>query len=475
MSHTDPAPRPPAFDARALREIPDAVMAKYDVPGPRYTSYPTAPVWDDAFDQADHERALRCSADSGGPLSVYVHLPFCESLCIYCGCNVIITKRRELADVYVERLIREIRHTAELCGAADRETVQVAWGGGTPTYLLPDQVERLMGEIALAFPLAAGAEVGIEVDPRVTSREHVAAIARAGFNRISMGIQDFDPVVQEEIHRVQPYELTRDLIGWCRDDGLESVNVDLVYGLPFQTADKFDKTIDLVQTLAPDRISAFSYAHVPWLKPQQRKFKDETLPRGPEKFEIFTRLVERMTGAGYAFIGMDHFARPGNELAVAQDTGALWRNFQGFTTKSGTDLVGMGVTSIASFDDAFAQNVKELTDWNTHVDAGSLPTHRGMWLSDDDRIRRDVIQDIMCRYRFDPDCFGRAHGIDARAYFTNEIAGFAELERDGMLVTDGAQGFELTSRGRLFVRNVCMTFDAHLDPSSDKPVFSRTV
>ena len=466
---------PPAFDPRALREIPAEIMRRYDVPGPRYTSYPTAPVWDDAFGEADHERALRQSAAGGRPLSVYVHLPFCESLCIYCGCNVIITRRRERADAYVERLVREIRHSAALCGAAERRTVQVAWGGGTPTYLAPDQIERLMHEIAAAFPLAADAEIGIEVDPRVTTREHVAAIARAGFNRISMGIQDFDPRVQEEIHRVQPYELTRDLIAWCRDDGLASVNVDLVYGLPHQSPDQFDRTIALVKTLEPDRISAFSYAHVPWLKPQQRKFKDEWLPKAPVKFEIFTRLVEQMTADGYAFIGMDHFAKPGNELALAQDSGALWRNFQGFTTKAGTDLVGLGVTSIGSFEDAFAQNVKELDAWNARIDGSRLPTHRGMWLDDDDRIRRDVIQDVMCRYRFEPDAIAARHGIDAQRYFAREIAGLPALEADGMLVTDGRGGFELTSRGRVFVRNVCMTFDAHLDPHADKPVFSRTV
>ncbi len=465
----------PTFDPRAMREIPANVMQRYDIAGPRYTSYPTAPVWDDDFSEADHIRALRASATSGRPLSVYVHLPFCESLCIYCGCNVVITKRREQATAYLDRLEEEILRTADLCGAPHRKAVQVAWGGGTPTYLPPDQIERLMALLAESFPLTADAEIAIEVDPRVTTREHVAAIARAGFNRISMGIQDFDPAVQEEIHRVQPYELTRDLIAWCREDGIDSVNVDLVYGLPLQTADKFEKTIELVQTLSPDRISAFSYAHVPWLKPQQKKFKEADLPRGPEKFEIFTRLVERMTDAGYEFIGMDHFAKPDNELAIALRTGALWRNFQGFTTKSGTDLVGLGVTSIGSFDDAFTQNVKDLPDWNARLDAGRLATHRGMWLSDDDRIRRDVIQDIMCRYRFEPAVTSKQHGIDARAYFAAEIAGLPALEADGMLVQDGRGGFELTSRGRLFVRNVCMVFDAHLDPNAESPVFSRTV
>ncbi len=465
----------PTFDPRALREIPADLMARYDVAGPRYTSYPTAPVWTDGFGPADHARALEASAASGRPLSVYVHLPFCESLCIYCGCNVVITKRREIAGAYVERVEREIAAVAARAGADRRLTAQVAWGGGTPTYLAPDQIERLMACIRTHFPLAPDAEVGIEVDPRVTTREHVAAIARAGFNRISMGIQDFDEAVQVEIHRVQPYALTRDLVGWCRDAGLESVNVDLVYGLPLQTADRFGATIDRVLDLAPDRVSAFSYAHVPWLKPQQRKFDEKTLPRGAEKFEIFTRLVERLTDADYELIGMDHFARPGNELAEALRTGALWRNFQGFTTKAGTDLVGLGVTSISSFDDAFAQNAKELDDWSGDVDAGRLPTRKGLWLTPDDRMRRDVIQDVMCRYRFDPARVAAAHGIDPEQEFGALAPRLAELEDDGMLLREGELGFVLTSRGRLFVRNVCMLFDAHLDPHAERPLFSRTV
>ncbi len=466
---------PPAFDPAELGRIPAELLARYDVAGPRYTSYPTAPIWTDSFGADDYERALSKSAADGRPLSLYVHIPFCESLCVYCGCSVVITKQRERATAYVEHVEREIVRIAELAGAAGREAVQVAWGGGTPTYLPPDLIERLLDSIRTHFPVADGAEVGIEVDPRVTTREHVEAIGRAGFNRISMGIQDFDPAVQEEIHRVQPYELTRDLIAWCREAGLASVNVDLVYGLPLQTLAGFDDTITQVLTLEPDRVSAFSYAHVPWLKPAQSKFRPATIPVGPEKFAIFVRLVERLTDAGYDFIGYDHFARPGNELSEAQQTGALWRNFQGFTTKSGTDLIGLGVTSIGSFDDAFVQCDKDLGAWSATVRDGGLPAKRGMWLSDDDRIRRDVIQDVMCRYRFDPAAIAARTGIDPLTYFADALDGIAPLEADGMLVREPGGGFALTSRGRVFVRNVCMLFDAHLDPDAERPVFSRTV
>lgn len=465
---------PPSFDAAELRRIPTDVLARHDVPGPRYTSYPTAPVWTDAFGEAEHEAALRRSAASGRPLSVYVHLPFCEALCIYCGCSVVITKRRERAAHYLEHLDRELDRVAELAGAAGRETVQVAWGGGTPTYLAPDQIEWLLGRIRERFPLADDAEVAIEVDPRVTTHEHVQAIARAGFNRISMGIQDFDPDVQREIHRVQPYELTRDLIAWCREAGLQSVNVDLVYGLPLQSLDGFRRTLDQVATLRPDRVSAFSYAHVPWLKPAQNAFREETLPRGRDKFELFLALVDDLTGRGYEFVGMDHFALPDNELAVAQRRGGLWRNFQGFTTRRGTDLVGLGMTSISSFDDAFAQNRKDLAGYLAAAHDRGLATLRGRELTAEDRLRRDVIDAWMCRYRLIPAEIEAAHGIDFETHFADALARLEPLLADGMIrrIEDG---YELTSAGRVFVRNVCMAFDEHLSRDPAERRFSRTL
>jgi oxygen-independent coproporphyrinogen-3 oxidase len=463
---------PPTFDPGALARIPPDVLARFDVPGPRYTSYPTAPAWRD-FAPAEHRAALERSAASGRPLSIYVHLPFCESLCIYCGCNVVITKRHDRAAHYLEHLFREIDLVAGLAGASRRTTVQVAWGGGTPTFLAPEQVESLMGRIRERFPLDPDAEVGIEVDPRVTTREHVRSIVRSGFNRISMGVQDFDPEVQEEIHRVQSFELTKGLVDSCREEGLRSVNLDLVYGLPKQRVERFDATIDLVRRIDPDRISAFSYAHVPWLKPQQRKFRAEDLPTGPQKFAIFTRLVERLCAAGYHFVGMDHFAKPENELAVAQATGGLWRNFQGFTTKRGTDVIGLGVTSISSFEDAFAQNAKDLPEWAGAVCRGDLPTHKGMVLTADDRLRREVIQRIMCTYRLDFAATEREFGIRFDEAFPGVRERLRTAAADGAIDLDD-RGFALTSWGRVFVRNVCMAFDAYLG-KSEKPMFSRTV
>ena len=466
--------RPPAFDPASLRRIPAETLGRYDVPGPRYTSYPTAPSWVDTFGEADYRKALAASAKSKRPLSVYVHIPFCESLCTYCGCSVVITRREDKPKQYLADLAHEIDRVAELVKADQRETVQIAWGGGTPTHLTPAQIEQLMAHLRSRFPLAADAEIGIEVDPRVTTRDHVKAIVRAGFNRISMGLQDFDPVVQKEIHRVQPFELTRDFIRWCREEGLKSVNVDLVYGLPLQTLKGFDKTIGLVvDRLKPDRVSAFSYAHVPWLKPAQKKFDEATILHGREKFAIFTRLMERMTDAGYEFVGMDHFARPDNELAVAQREGRLWRNFQGFTTKSGTDLVGLGVTSIGQVAGAFAQNEKNLIGWGARVRSTGLSTTKGLWISDDDKIRARIIHQIMCGYRLAKSEIEREFDIDFDVRYGDALARLGPLAADGMIELND-DGFELTSWGRVFVRNVCMLFDAHL-PQPGQRAFSRTL
>jgi oxygen-independent coproporphyrinogen-3 oxidase len=467
--------KPPVFDPSALRRLPAETLRRHDVPGPRYTSYPTAPSWRGDFGPQDYGRALEISAATSRPLSVYVHIPFCEALCTYCGCNVVITKRRDRAQDYVADVVREIDRVASLVGAVRRETSQVAWGGGTPTYLSPDQIESLMAHLASRFPLAReDAEVAIEVDPRVTTREHVDAIVRAGFNRISMGIQDFDPLVQERIHRVQSFETTRDLVVLCREAGLRSINVDLVYGLPLQTLAGFEKTIDLViDELRPDRVSAFSYAHVPWLKPAQASFDEATIPRGETKFAIFTRLVERMTDAGYELVGMDHFARPDNELAVAQREGKLWRNFQGFTTKAGTDLVGLGVTSIGQVGGAYAQNEKEIPDYSEAVREGRLATTKGLWLTEDDLLRQRIIHQLMCRYLLSKSEIEREFGIDFDVRFAKEMAAVAPLERDG-LIEPSEDGFALTSFGRVFVRNVCMVFDAHL-PETGKRAYSRTI
>jgi oxygen-independent coproporphyrinogen-3 oxidase len=333
-------------DQFEIAQITDATLEKYNRPGPRYTSYPTAPVWKDDFGPDDLESFYACAEKDATPLSLYMHIPFCESLCLFCACNVSIQKNKNVAIPYLEALKREIEHVSQRV-SKNRPVIQFHWGGGTPTYLTPAQMEDLFGHARHRFSFAPDAEIGIEIDPRVTNRAHLESLRRLGFNRLSMGIQDFQPKVQETIHRVQPYEMTRDLIVAARDLGFESLNVDLIYGLPYQTAESFKDTIDKTLTLAPDRVAMFSYAHVPWLKKQQGSFADH-LPEGMEKFRIFRAGLERFLGAGYLYIGMDHFARPGDELAVAQKNRTLHRNFQGYTTKAGADLYGMGVSAISS-------------------------------------------------------------------------------------------------------------------------------
>ena len=316
------------------------------------------------------------------PLSLYMHIPFCESLCLFCACNVSIQKDKRVAIPYLDALKREIEHVSQRV-SKNRPVIQFHWGGGTPTYLTPAQMEDLFGYARERFSFAPDAEIGIEIDPRVTNRAHLESLRRLGFNRLSMGIQDFQPKVQETIHRVQPYELTRDLIVAARELGFESLNVDLIYGLPYQTAESFKDTIDKTLTLAPDRVAMFSYAHVPWLKKQQGSFA-EHLPEGMEKFRIFRAGLERFLGAGYLYIGMDHFARPGDELAVAQKNRTLHRNFQGYTTKAGADLYGMGVSAISSIGAAYAQNRREVPAYQETVGTRGIATMRGYRLSQDD-------------------------------------------------------------------------------------------
>src|SRR5271154_4224002 len=326
--------------------VSEYLLEKYNRPGPRHTSYPTAPVWKDDFGPSDLEESYARAESLATPLSLYMHLPFCESLCLFCACNVSIQKDKSVAVPYLSALKREIEHVAGMV-SKKRPVIQFHWGGGTPTYLTPAQMEDLFGHAHERFAFAPDAEIGIEVDPRVTSRAHLESLRRLGFNRLSMGIQDFQPKVQETIRRVQPYEMTRDLIVASRELGFESLSVDLIYGLPYQKAASFPATIDQVLTLAPDRVAMFSYAHVPWLKKQQGAFQAH-LPEDREKFQIFRAGLERFLGGGYLYIGMDHFSRPGDELAIAQQNRTLHRNFQGYTTKAGADLYGMGVSAISS-------------------------------------------------------------------------------------------------------------------------------
>src|SRR5499427_8138115 len=385
---------PTIHQMRDELRVGEEFLAKYNRPGPRYTSYPTAPVWNDTFGPADLENVFAEAETAKTPVSLYMHIPFCESLCLFCACNVVIQKNKAVAPPYLDVLKRETERISRSI-SKDRPVVQFHWGGGTPTYLSPEQIEDLFAFTREHFRFAPDSEIGIEVDPRVTSRAHLEMLRKLGFNRLSMGIQDFHPEVQKAIHRIQPYEVTRDLVAAARELGFDSINVDLIYGLPHQDPARFAATVDQIISLNPDRIALFSYAHVPWLKKQQGAFA-KVLPEGMQKFEIFRTGLFRFVEAGYHYIGMDHFARPGDELATSQANRTLHRNFQGYTTKAGADLYGMGVTAISGFRNAYAQNHRDLVNWEKSVHNRGLATMRGYHLSEDDHVRRAVLSRLLC-------------------------------------------------------------------------------
>ncbi len=379
------------------RAVSLELLHRYNVPGPRYTSYPTAPTWKEDFGPATYEAVLResAAAPSPAPLSLYVHLPFCESLCYFCACTVVITGSNHSAEeTYLATLEREIDWVAERVGPA-RRVIQLHWGGGTPTYFTPERMARLGRKLRERFFFAEDAEIGVEVDPRVTRPDHLQTLERLGFNRLSMGVQDFDPRVQQAVDRIQPFEDTRRLVEAARHLGFSSINMDLIYGLPFQTPETFSATIDSVLEIGPDRLAVYSYANVPWLKKHQ-KLLEQHLPEERTKFEIFRTALERFTAAGFEYIGMDHFARPEDELSRARQNRTLHRNFQGYTTKAGTDLIGLGMSAIGSIGNAYVQNARELPVYRAAVDSEGAASFRGFRLSQDDRIRRTVIGNLLC-------------------------------------------------------------------------------
>jgi oxygen-independent coproporphyrinogen-3 oxidase len=456
-------------------DISPAIIDKYNQPGPRYTSYPTAPEWDDTFGAPELQQAFREAnrKPQPAPLSLYFHLPFCQALCLFCGCNTVITKNREVTTAYLEHLKKEIA----VVGAnvdATRQVEQLHWGGGTPTFLSPDEIVNLYCAIWNQFTFADDAEIGIEIDPRATSVEHCRVLANLGFNRISMGIQDFNPLVQQTVHRVQPYDMTRRLFDTCRELGFASINVDLIYGLPHQTLESFSDTVDKIIDMNPDRIAVFSYAHVPWLKKQQGSFAKH-LPQGLEKFHIFHRAIDKLTDAGYRYIGMDHFARPDDELCRAQDERTLHRNFQGYTTKANCDLYGLGVSSISGLEDVYAQNWRDLPSYYSAIDRGEWPTMRGLRVTAEDKLRRSLINRLLCHcvvYKAEVE---GEFGIDFDRHFAAELARLGELERDGLVKLEGDR-IEIAALGRIFIRNVAMVFDAYLNKEAvQQKVFSRTL
>lgn len=454
------------------------LLRKYDRPGPRYTSYPTAVEFTPAFDEAAYRARLADAARrSADPLSLYVHLPFCESRCSFCGCIVIITKKRDVAARYLDYLHREIAMLATALGER-RRVVQYHWGGGTPTYLTPAQMQRLHEAVSQQFEIDSHAEIAVEVDPRVTSPEQIDVLRALGFNRLSMGVQDFTPEVQAAINRYQTEAQTRELFRYARAAGFPSINIDLVYGLPRQTLPTFERTLEAVVDLRPERVAVYSYAHVPWLRGNQKRIAPEELPPAALKLELFAAAVDRFLGAGYQQIGMDHFAVPEDELARASRTRTLWRNFMGYTTRRAPDMVGVGISAIGDVSGAYAQNTKKLSVYYAALDQGRFPIERGYPRALDDEIRRHVITELMCNFYVATREVERQFDIVFQEYFATELA---ELTAPEGLVADGfvtvsSDGIEVLPPGRLFVRNVCMVFDRYLRMSrSDRPVFSRTV
>jgi len=449
-----------------------ALVRKYDRPGPRYTSYPTAPQFRDDFTATDHQRLLAAGRESGRALSLYVHVPFCRTRCLFCGCNVTIARDPDRASRYLPLLDREMARVAALAGHR-RPVVQIHWGGGTPTFVSPAEVRELMATIRRLFRVADGCEIGVEVDPRRTTDEHLDALAECGVNRLSLGLQDLDPRVQEAVHRVQPAEVVERVLAGARRRGIDSVNVDLIYGLPHQTPESFAATLDAVVAMAPERVALFNFAYLPATFPHQRALDADALPDAETKLTLLEGSIRRLTEAGWAFIGMDHFARPDDPLAEALRDGTLRRNFQGYSTGGDSDLLAFGASSISATADGFAQNLRGVEDYSRAIVAGGLATARGLWTSDEDRLRADVIQRLMAAFRLDKRAVEARWGFDDfDRRFAAELTALEPLAADG-LIEMGDDTIEVTPLGRLLVRNVAMPFDAYL---GKRPVeYSRTV
>ena len=449
------------------------LVKKYNVAGPRYTSYPPATKFTDAVKWPELAERILENNRTERDLSLYFHIPFCETLCWYCGCTTVITLNHGQGSTYLNYLDKEIAQMSTLLNPR-RKVVQLHWGGGSPTFLQPDEIRRLGESIRKHFTFSDDLEAGVEIDPRRLTRDHIAALREVGFNRASLGVQDFDPVVQQAVHRIQPREMTEQVLGWVRELGFSSVNFDLIYGLPHQTVESFNRTLDIVLSLQPDRLAVFSYAHVPWVKPAQKILEHKVLPPPEVKLELLKSVIERLTeDHRYVYIGMDHFARPGDELAVAQRRKQLQRNFQGYSTRAGADIYAFGMSSISQIPDAYFQNEKDLPKYYAALDAGQVPLVRGYLVTDEDKIRRDTIMRVMCDLSLDYAAMSRRLGLNFTSYFERELESLAPFEADGLL-RRSATGMEITDKGRLFIRNIAMTFDNTLAPVGERK-HSRTI
>ncbi|MGB0744396.1 MAG: oxygen-independent coproporphyrinogen III oxidase [Opitutales bacterium] len=445
------------------------LIEKYNRPGPRYTSYPPA----NHFKDVDEVATLMRSVEEGdAPLSLYFHLPFCETLCWFCGCNMIPTLDRNKATDYLDLLEKELALFAKH-HRPEREAVQLHFGGGTPNFFGPEQIDRLAAMIDRHFEFTADAEKSVELDPRRLSAEHVEAFARMGISRASFGVQDCNPEVQKAIHRVQPQEMNVAAMETLRANGFDSVNIDLIYGLPLQSPETFDQTLDQVLELKPDRFAIFNYAHVPWMRPAQKILERAGLPDGRTKLQLLKLCIERLTAEGYVYIGMDHFALPDDELVVAQREGSLQRNFQGYSTRGGVEICGFGISSISQGADGYRQNVKDIESYRGMVEEGKLPVAKGYEMTAEDKLRADIIMRLMCDLALDYAGMSKKWEINFEAHFAEALSQLDEPAADGLIEFTKA-GLRVTERGRLFIRNLAMCFDAYLEPAAEGR-YSKTV
>ena len=447
-----------------------ALIEKYNYAGPRYTSYPTALEFSEQYGEPDFQRAVTRYPER--PLSLYVHIPFCHRLCYFCGCNKIVTRQRHKADRYLDVLEQEIIQRAPLF--RQRQVRQLHWGGGTPTFLDKGQITRLVALLKQHFDVADDAGMSIEVDPREIELDVIDHLRALGFNRLSMGVQDFNKAVQQRVNRVQDEAVIFALMARAREQGFSSTSIDLIYGLPLQTPDSFAFTLERVLALNPDRLSVFNYAHLPALFAAQRKIKDDELPSAQQKLDILQQTIATLTQHGYQFIGMDHFARPQDELAIAQREGQLHRNFQGYTTQGDCDLLGLGVSAISMIGDSYAQNQKVLNAWYSSVEQQGNGLWRGVGLSGDDCLRREVIKTLICNFSLDFAAIEKQWGIHFADYFAEDLALLKPLMADG-LVVQTATGLQVTGVGRLLIRNICMCFDRYLRQKARQQQFSRVI
>ena len=447
---------------------------KYSRPGPRYTSYPTAPEFSETFTQDDLKEYYKTQSDDRA-FSLYIHMPFCSSACYFCGCNTIFTSKEDKKVTYIEYLKKELNILKNHLNT-QRVVTQMHFGGGTPTFFSPKQLEEVIIAIKDIFPnFASDAEVSCEVDPRHFTKEHMDVLKAGGCNRLSFGVQDLDETVQKTIHRIQPFELTQNVIKIAREAGIHSVNTDLIYGLPHQTRESFKRTLEKMITLDTDRFAVFNYAHVPWLMKTMRKFDETTFPKPKEKLEMLKDTIDFFTSNGYKMVGMDHFAKPEDELFKAIEKGELHRNFQGYTTKGGADLIGIGLTSIGNGVDYYAQNFKDLEPWEKAIDNGDLPVFKGYRLSLDDQLRQFVIMELMSNFSLNIIRVEKEFDINFKKYFADALEALKEFE-EAELITISNEKIEVSQTGTMLIRNICMPFDAYLNKiPEDKRRFSKTI